>query len=314
MPSISPVPSIPAASSSGFSAPSTPPIPGGGFHLSDSQFALLLSRLTSPVAPPLNTPSQPLAPSQPAFAVPAFVGGPNSPIPSGESLLDKFPFIPRSTLLEIIRYEFHPLNLHKLDPSAMEKSTEAKNSLVFDEYGLSVKPRTGSHKDYPFFSSLLEPLSIYFKVLTVYAASSNSVANLLSVSEASLSYIRHLTTLSRQYTWSAVLQYHVNFFLKRSRDMSHGDFSGWNTPDHVLLAEHLILHARPLASSKAKSTSSSPSSPSSKPPVAQQYCFGFNKGTCTGDKCPHGRMHKCQKCDSPQAPGSHTCNSSTSRT
>ncbi|KAF8154038.1 hypothetical protein B0H34DRAFT_631033, partial [Crassisporium funariophilum] len=138
------------------------------------------------------------------------------------SLLDVFPFIPRATIMEIVRFEFHPLNLYKLDVLAQEKAADAQNTMDLEDGHFTIRERTGSAKDYPNFASLLKPLLIYFDVLGVYAASSGNVAAILSILRGCTAYCAHLSSLNQTYFWVAILQYHKQFFLKRTKEMARG--------------------------------------------------------------------------------------------
>ncbi|KAF8972157.1 hypothetical protein BDZ97DRAFT_1901309 [Flammula alnicola] len=142
------------------------------------------------------------------------------------SLFDRFPQIESSTILEIARHEFRPMDLYKLDPSA-------------------IQPRAGSLRDYPTFASLFEPLLMYFSVLATYAATSGGDAGAtLAIARGGYTYSAHLSKLNRRFRWPAVLQYHTAFFLNRRREMVHGDYSGWLRSDTELMNEHLFGHGR----------------------------------------------------------------------
>ncbi|KAF8189665.1 hypothetical protein BJ912DRAFT_1142892 [Pholiota molesta] len=168
------------------------------------------------------------------------------------------------------------------------------------------------HRDYPTFASLLEPLLTYFEILGSYAASSGNIGATLTIFRGSAAYCTHLSTLYRSYTWAAIIQYHKQFFLKRSKEMARGVYTEWASPDLTLMGIYLVGHYRaPAPSNVPKSKSSAnPTTSSTKTPVASQTCFPFNKGTCTGATCPAGRIHKCQKCDS-TAHGAFACTKAT---
>jgi hypothetical protein len=291
-----------------------------GFNLTDDQLRMVLA--TGYFNPPVGAPAPGGAPAPALSAdataanIPMFVASGPASTPSRESILNLFPTVPRATILEIVRFEFHPYNLHKLDPSAQAKAADIRlNTLDLEDGHFTVRPKTGSAKDYPTFASLLDPLLVYFDILGVYAASSGNNANTLAILRGSHAYCAHLSALSRTYTFSSVLTYHVTYFLSRAREMSTGDFSGWTQIDGQLLHRHFSVGDLRSSSSSANSKSkpagtSTGSTSSSKTPVSLQTCFQFNKGNCSGDKCPAGRIHKCQKCDSTDH-GSHACKKST---
>ncbi|KAF9486411.1 hypothetical protein BDN70DRAFT_10947 [Pholiota conissans] len=294
------------------------PTPGGtvgpaqfSFTLTNSQWRELMDKGQGSF-PSLSGSSH----SATATTIPPFVPGPATEANSQscESLTDQFPYISRATIIEIIRFEFHPLNVYKLDLVSHDKAAETRNTLDIEDGSFTVRERTGSAKDYPNFASLLEPLLTYFEILGAYAASSGSASSTLAILRGCNAYCAHLSCLNRTYTWSAILQYHKHFFLKRSKEMARSNFSGWLNPDANLMSQFLFGHVRPVTStvnsaSKSKSSSSS-SATSSKTPLALQTCFPFNKGTCTGSVCPAGRIHKCSKCDA-TSHGSSTCTKAT---
>ena len=225
-------------------------------------------------------------------------------VPPGESLYDLFPFVETGAILDITKHMFKPLDLFRLDSALHDKSIDLKTTLDFENGSLSARARTGSPRDYPHLSSLIEPLSTYFNILSAYAASSGNVAATYTISSGGFQYIHHLSTLNRSYHWNAVLQYHKAFFMLHCRDMLKGDYSGWARSDSQLMNSHLYHQVRPLAHGQSRAVRST-SSPS-KVLVASQICFSFNKGSCTASPCPSGRIHKCQTCDSP-GHGSSSC-------
>ncbi len=121
--------------------------------MTNQQFAVLMEHFASKSAapPPNRRQSPPFVP--PTNAAP------------GESILNHFPTISRSIVLEVIWHEIVPLNLYKLDVNATEKAAEAKNLVDFEEGNITIKQRMGRVKDYPTFASLLDPLLVYFNIL-----------------------------------------------------------------------------------------------------------------------------------------------------
>uniref|UniRef100_A0A8H7XNY1 Uncharacterized protein n=1 Tax=Psilocybe cubensis TaxID=181762 RepID=A0A8H7XNY1_PSICU len=312
----SPTPSSPSSLSSlsssmsrlnsGEGVPSSSGIGLGGIILTNEQFEILLNRglIGSPrVKVPTPPPPPPVAPVAASVQIPPFISNAASSSATSESLLDLFPNVPRATILEIVQFMFHPLNLNKLDLSAHKKVHDAQSSIVLENDNITVKPRLGTAKDYPTLQSLLEPLFVYFNILGQYAASSGSALATREVISAFAYYCAQITTFSRTYHWHAVLAYHQRFFLRRSKEMSHGDFSGWMVSNAALQAICLTPHARgtavaaaPKGRSSTSGTLGSSSLFSTKTPVAQQTCFNFNPGTCKTLPCPAGRLHKYQSC------------------
>ncbi|KAF8171507.1 hypothetical protein BJ912DRAFT_995404 [Pholiota molesta] len=276
-----------------------------GLNISEDQLERMLTRLINArfESAPGAQASQP-ASSATAIAtsaaetIPPFVPPPNPVVAnSGESLVDRFPSIPRAIIIEIVRHEIHPLNLYKLDIRAQDRISDAKNTVDLEDGRFTIRERTGGVKDYPTMSSLLEPLMLYFHVLGAHAASSGNAHAVLALLESCASYISHLSWLNRTYLWSAVLLYHKHFFLIRQKEMARGIYNGWKHPNPDLVTEYLLGHGRPAQSSKPKPSSNS-SAFASKASTSTQTCFPFNRGSCTASPCPSGRIHKCQKCDS----------------
>ncbi|KAF8970287.1 hypothetical protein BDZ97DRAFT_1643273, partial [Flammula alnicola] len=166
------------------------------------------------------------------------------------SLFDRFPKIEASVILEITRHELRPMDLYKLDPSAQDKNLERRANLEFEGGQLTAVPHTGSLKDFPNLSSVVEPMLLYFDILTTYAATCRGdMAATLAIARGSYFYISHLSALNRQYLWPAVLAYHKDFFLVRRREMANGIYSGWLTRDAELMSEHLFGQSRPQSQS-----------------------------------------------------------------
>ena len=207
-------------------------------------------------------------------------------VPSGQSLYDLFPLIETSIILDITKHIFKPLDLFKLDPTRHDKNVDLKTRLYFDNGTISAEAAAnlGSLRDcYPHISSLVEPLTIYFDILSAYAASSGNVAATCAIATGGFHYIRHLSTLNRSYHWDAVLQYHKAFFMIRCRDMLRGDYTGWARSDGQLMNSHLYHRVRSSAVN-----SSEPSR------VASRY--SSNTGACTTSPCPSARIQQCQDC------------------
>ncbi|KAF8172661.1 hypothetical protein BJ912DRAFT_1148100 [Pholiota molesta] len=231
------------------------------------------------------------------------------------SLLSDFPCISRATLQEIVRFELHPFDLYKLD---MDMEAQEK----------AWRGHAGSATDYPTFASLLAPLLVYFDVLGCDAAvASGDATTTLAVLRGCAAYCAHLSALDRTYAWAAVLQHHTRFFLRRAREMARGVYSGWAVLDLQLMHECLPGHERGAppgtGSRKSRAARSRSAACVGAPAAAEEICFRFNKGTCTGAMCPAGRVHRCRKCESglhgafsPQMPThrSHCTPSATAHT
>ena len=267
------------------STPSSTPTP---ITLTADALQVLLAHVAqnSPTGASVQTTASPTTVPVPQTNLPPFRSTTATVVAPGESLYDLFPFIETSTILEITKHIFKPLDLFKLDPT-----------LDLDNGTISPRAHSGSLlQDYPHFSSLIEPLTIYFDILSAYAASSGNVAATYAIVTGGFQYIRHLSTLNRSYHWHAVLHYHKAFFTLRCREMLRGDYTGWARSDGQLMNYHLYHQVRSSAvnssnPSRVASTSSSAT------PVSSQICHSFNTGDCTTSPCPSGRIHKCQNCD-----------------
>ncbi|KAI0794450.1 hypothetical protein C8Q74DRAFT_1159014, partial [Fomes fomentarius] len=152
------------------------------------------------------------------------------------SLLDLFPMIEGSVLLEIVRHEFKPGDLYKLDTRHKERTSRQ----VLELSSGVVSVREQAPRDYPSFNSLYIPLSTYFNMLAGFASTSGDANTLYHLSSSTTTYLARLAQFSQEYQWAAVVAYHFDFHYKRHRDMLRGDYSGWATIDTGLQAEHLI--------------------------------------------------------------------------
>ncbi|KAH9926274.1 uncharacterized protein BXZ73DRAFT_90948 [Epithele typhae] len=227
-----------------------------------------------------------------AASFPSFVPPATSTTNSaGTSLLDLFPNVEASVLLDIARHEFKPMDLSKLDSRYRDKAPRAFD---FDGTGAFVV-REASVKDYPNFHALYSPLSTYFDILAAFVASGNDAATLLHVVRASSAYLRRLEEYNEKYHWPAVLAYHMDFHFRRRREMTRGIFSGWDSVDDTLKSDHLHGQERPRVMRGAQPAKSS--SASSSAGQSPEVCRLFNKGSCASP-CRYKRVHKCTSCNS----------------
>jgi hypothetical protein len=227
---------------------------------------------------------------------PPFVTVLNMALPLGTSLFDRFPQVEAAIILEITQHDFKPMDLLKLDPAAQNKNMEWKATLDIEGDVLTATSHSGSLCNYPTFSFLLEPLLIYFSILTAYAALSGDMLGTPIIASGCNTYTSHLSALNCQFQWNTVLQYHKLFFLSRRREMTKGDYSGWSQPAILLMSEHVYGHPH-IQNHPSSSEHNCPVSNSVEQPVAAQMCFAFNKGSCSLSPCPNRHIHKCQKCE-----------------
>lgn len=229
-------------------------------------------------------------------SLPPFHSTTTTVVPPGQSLYDLFPLVDTSTILDITKHILKPLDLFKLDPTLYDKDMDLTTVLDFDNGTILFKAHSGSLRNYyPDFSSLVEPLTIYFDILSAYAASSGNVAATYAIVTGGFHYIRHLSTLNRSYHWDAVFRYHKAFFMLRCRDMLRGDYTGWSRSD-VQLMNRLLYHQvrSPAVNSSEPSRVASSSSST---PVSSQVGYSFNTGACTTSPYPSGGIHQCQNCE-----------------
>ncbi|PIL25944.1 hypothetical protein GSI_11698 [Ganoderma sinense ZZ0214-1] len=108
------------------------------------------------------------APAAPvnAAAFPPFTFTVAQPGTAGMSLLDLFPAIEGSVLLEIAQHSFKPGDLSKLDPRYKDRTQWQ----ILDVSGRIVSVHDQVPRDYPTFHSLYIPLSTYFDMLAGFAA------------------------------------------------------------------------------------------------------------------------------------------------
>ncbi|KAH9921891.1 uncharacterized protein B0H18DRAFT_841553, partial [Fomitopsis serialis] len=164
-----------------------------------------------------------------------------------------FPHVEPDILLAITRHAFDPLELYKLDehyrgssgtPPPADPSAPAK-----------VTTRDFITRYYPSFSSLVSPLSTYFRILLALASaapaptpsspsappsphspsSTPGPADVLAIASASTQYLARLVMLSEEHHWAVILPYHMAFHRARTEEMRRGDYGGWATVDVELL-------------------------------------------------------------------------------
>lgn len=220
----------------------------------------------------------------PQVAFPPCVSRPTAP---RKSLLSAFPLVEASMLLDITRHEFRPSDLRKLDLGLRERADTAGSSVLssFDKTELSIK-------DYPDIHSLLNPLCVFFSILSYYAASSSNLDVTWDISMGMTAYTIQLLELSRRYRWEAVVAYHLAFHGHRRREMMEGNYSGWQHTDRDLHAQYLSGREATVKSNVSSSASASTSKPRS-----EQVCFDHNQGKCTKGT-EFSRKHVCGQCAS----------------
>ncbi|KAF8581629.1 hypothetical protein K439DRAFT_1414172 [Ramaria rubella] len=236
-----------------------------------------------------------LSPAPPQFVpspinVPTFMPPISLNPASGMSSLNRsFPQINAALRLAIMRHEFCPGHLFKLDSTIKDKP-KAKTFEISDSGDLTQHDRDTSLKDYPSFCSLFDPLSIYFEILQLFIITSGNISAIQQVVLGCSEYLRILYYLYTCYEWTSVLQYHFTFHSRCLAEMCDGDYSGWKIMDTKLASLHLYRNIK-------QSNYKSPSSPINSSPNAKQTCFSFQNGKCPSP-CTHRCIHKCKVCQS----------------
>jgi len=212
----------------------------------------------------------------------------NSP---GRSLASYFPDVKPALLLAIVKHEFDPGQIFKIDPQMRDKPRDGH--LQLSEAGVLIKAeRDASPKEYPSFRSLHDPLHIYFNILMHQLIALGNHQALLDFAHGSSKYMSGLYKLYIEYEWPQVLEYHFRFHNRRIVEMQEGSYGGWEHVDADLMSLHLFGHPK----SRPAKPSNQAAWPTPKD-VSKQYCHAFTAGKCPSP-CKSGRIHKCCKCGS----------------
>ena len=231
-----------------------------------------------PPVPPLRAPTQSFGGFIPPYTTnPAYGASP-------PSLATFFTDIPAATLQNVLSHNLPAEDLYKLDTRL--KFNRSKQEFSLTSGKLEVTSATGAVKDYPTPSSVFVPLSRYCLIMQKHTAQLADLGDLPSYFTA---YMHHFHVLVTEYEWSAVRNYHMNFFDARLDDMKRGIYDTWAWPDPLLSGQFLYAHARPVSSSASSKAKKQPSNNET------QICLNWNSGKCTSP-CPNHRIHACSKC------------------
>ncbi|KIK63304.1 hypothetical protein GYMLUDRAFT_57546 [Collybiopsis luxurians FD-317 M1] len=126
------------------------------------------------------------------------------PVLLSKSLLDAFPSLELTMLLDITKHKLCPMDLYKLDSKLHEKANDSGSTSSFLSHDSSTK-------DYPSLSALLTPLNLYFCILIYFTFSGGQADIVTTLSTSVLLYMDHLNNLNSCYEWPTVLQYHMEF-------------------------------------------------------------------------------------------------------
>ncbi|RXW11686.1 hypothetical protein EST38_g14169 [Candolleomyces aberdarensis] len=190
-----------------------------------------------------------------------------------------------ATVNAIITHTFNPYHLWKLDPRYQEKNQKKTLQLIGNS--LEIASDETALKDFKDITSLMIPLQVYFGIVVHYAPPSSAAA----LAKLFFQYTANLHKVASEYTWAAVVNYHVNFFLRRRQEMRRGYYDLWARQDSELASEFLHAHRKSTVSSAVSLRKvTSPASGS------VTVCRNFNAGKCTAAVCPWNRSHTCSLC------------------
>ncbi|KAF8166944.1 hypothetical protein K438DRAFT_1983988 [Mycena galopus ATCC 62051] len=200
----------------------------------------------------------------------------NSPAGASLSLRSLFPDIKPACITAVITHDFEAADLYKLD--ARVKDAEPTYSL---SAAGTFEMNMSKHRAYKSIGSILTPLHTYFAILTTHLATHTAAPAYF------YRYLTHLFTLSTEYEWAAVLEYHTLFFNRRRNDMLAGSYDGWGASDIGLLSSYVYPHRKQLnLAPKGAGAKKQPPTSSSEP------CRNFNAGKCESP-CAWKRPHTC---------------------
>ena len=156
----------------------------------------------------------------------------------GASLLDLFPNVEASVLLEIASHESKPSDLYKLDSKYWDKGDRSE-FLLGD--GQTLKIKANGTCDYGTYNALQAPLPLYVSILASFVGcgGGDSAATAL-IAHASFMCLRNLYKMSQDYEWAAILSYHMEFHWCRHQEMTNGNYSIWGHTNPELQANFLV--------------------------------------------------------------------------
>jgi hypothetical protein len=260
-----------------------------------AQLAFILKNMPAAM-PPAHTSLAPPGPSSSItpLSFPRFTQLASAVAP-GASLLDLFPNVEASVLLEIASHEFKPSDLYKLDSKYRDKGD--RSEFVLGD-GQTLKVKADGTRDYGSYNALQAPLSLYFSILASFAGcGGGDAAATALIARAGFTYLRNLYKMSQDYEWPAVLSYHMEFHWRRRHEMTNGDYSQWGRTDPELQADYLVGRARIRSSKELRAFTKTSTNPR-RADVSKEVCILFQSGLggCTGPVCQRGRIHKCVTC------------------
>ncbi|KAF9800546.1 hypothetical protein IEO21_10340 [Rhodonia placenta] len=162
---------------------------------------------------------------------------PTSASSSSPSLPELFPALDPALLRAITQHTLSPHDLYKL---SLPRSHSARApSPLPSASALPLTPLECITRFYPSPSALVNPLSLYFRILLAAAAATGDLARVHRLGAASSVYVARLVGLCEEHHWTVVLPYHVAFHERRLAEMRRGDYAGWAELDLALLVRCL---------------------------------------------------------------------------
>jgi hypothetical protein len=185
-------------------------------------------------SPPHASPGTAAGTASPATG---FVGPSSKNPAAGESIsvASHFPSVEAGTLDSILRHDFKPLDLHKLD-TRLDRIKRETNVTVMDGSTMVSLRGDSSLKDYPNAASVTIPLLTYFGVLQLSVGAAESMRLAFYFNR----YLSLLLRFAAEYEWPAVLAYHMDFHMHRRPEMRQGTYVSWSLVDQELLSQHLV--------------------------------------------------------------------------
>ena len=112
------------------------------------------------------------------------------------SLDHSFPHVEPALRLVIMKHDFHPGHLYKLDVTIKE-CPKPRMFEISDNSEFTQCDHDASPKDYPSFHALFDPLVVYFEILEYFIISSS---NIPAIQQVVLGYSEYLHLLYQIYT------------------------------------------------------------------------------------------------------------------
>jgi len=266
--------------------------------LLDQRLAPLLpnnTRTTPTSQPPLTAPlpAPPLVPPPAPLAIPVGTPmlNPLAPPLTGTDplhlLQSTVPWVDTATLTQIVSRTLDAAHLIKLIPPEDRPKGSANTSMpagiTFDlEHGgrpifTSEHAITAYEKTFPTFPILLQALSVYGSIRSLYDRDSTGLGPAIFL------YIRKLATWTAQgFPWKGIILYAIAHFRKHQASL---DPLAWIHTDTELFTTHI---ARP------PGTTSSTANAFRSPQPKKEFCRNWNTKGCIYHQCL--RLHKCSTC------------------